>query len=61
MISIPLILVLFINFVLSFYLLHRYGNIAKHNVLTTISVFLAWFFSFNVIFILPLDITSVSG
>lgn len=55
---IPLILVIVFNFFLSFYLLNRYGNLGKHNILVTISVFVAWYFSFNVIFILPLDVTS---
>lgn len=54
----PLILVIFFNFILTFYLLNRYGNLAKHNVWITTSVFVSWFFSFNVIFILPLDVTS---
>lgn len=37
----------------------RYGNWG-HNALTTISVFVAWFFSFIVIFILPLDISTTA-
>ncbi|KAH9400683.1 LMBR1 domain-containing protein 2 [Tyrophagus putrescentiae] len=58
MASTPLILVIVLNFVLSLYLLNRYGNLGKHNVWITTSVFIAWFFSFNVVFVLPLDVTS---
>lgn len=60
MVPIPLILVILFNFSLALYLLNRYGNLAKHNIWITTSVFVSWFFSFNIIFILPLDVTSVS-
>ena len=56
---IPLLAVIITNFFLTFYLLNRYSNFGRQNLLITISVFISWFFSFNVVFILPLDITSV--
>lgn len=56
----PLTTEIIVTFALSAGLLYRYGNWSTHNVLTTISVFVAWFFSFIVIFILPLDISTVS-
>lgn len=56
----PLTFEILVTFALSIYLLHRYGNWASQHVLTTFSVFIAWFFSFLVIFILPLDISTVS-
>jgi hypothetical protein len=55
----PLTIEILITFVLSAYLLHRYGNWINQNAITTVSVFIAWFFSFIVIFILPLDISTV--
>ncbi|XP_027205526.2 G-protein coupled receptor-associated protein LMBRD2B [Dermatophagoides pteronyssinus] len=55
---IPLLAVIITNFFLTFYLLNRYSNFGRQNLLITISVFISWFFSFNVVFILPLDITS---
>ncbi|OTF72868.1 LMBR1 domain-containing protein 2-like protein, partial [Euroglyphus maynei] len=58
MLYIPLLAVIITNFFLTFYLLNRYSNFGRQNLLITISVFISWFFSFNVIFILPLDITS---
>lgn len=56
----PLTGEIIVTFVLSACLLYRYGNWGTQNVITTISVFIAWFFSFIVIFILPLDISTVS-
>lgn len=56
----PLTFEILFTFALSSALLYRYGNWAVQNVLVTVSVFVAWFFSFIVIFILPLDISTVS-
>ena len=56
----PLTFEIIITFLLSAGLLYRYSNWVVHNVIVTVSVFIAWFFSFLVIFILPLDISSVS-
>lgn len=57
----PLTFEILITFGLSALLLFRYGNWVTHNVITTLSVFVAWFFSFIVIFILPLDVSTVSS
>lgn len=56
----PLTIEILITFVLSAFVLHRYGNWMNQNVITTVSVFIAWFFSFIVIFILPLDISTTT-
>lgn len=56
----PLTLEIVTTFLLSSLLLYRYGNWTEQSIGVTISVFIAWFFSFIVIFILPLDISSVS-
>ncbi|KAF7488421.1 LMBR1 domain-containing protein 2 [Sarcoptes scabiei] len=58
MFSLPLLIVITLNFFLTFFLLNRYGSLGRQNILITISVLISWFFSFNVISILPLDITS---
>ncbi|XP_064624618.1 G-protein coupled receptor-associated protein LMBRD2-like isoform X2 [Lineus longissimus] len=44
--------------ILAALLLHRYGNWRKQHVLVTLATFVAWYFSFMIIFILPLDVSS---
>ncbi|CAG2165913.1 unnamed protein product [Oppiella nova] len=56
----PLTIEIIITFVLSSYLLNRFGNWVDQNIITTVSVFISWFFSFIVIFILPLDISTTT-
>ncbi|RWS01916.1 LMBR1 domain-containing protein 2-like protein [Dinothrombium tinctorium] len=56
----PLTAEIIVTFVLSSSLLYRYSNWNNQNVITTLSVFVAWFFSFVVIFILPLDISTTA-
>ncbi|XP_074598129.1 G-protein coupled receptor-associated protein LMBRD2 [Brevipalpus obovatus] len=56
----PLTLEITLTFFLASYLLYRYGNWTEHHAGVTVSVFIAWFFSFIVIFILPLDISSTA-
>ncbi|CAG2112013.1 unnamed protein product, partial [Medioppia subpectinata] len=56
----PLTVEIIITFVLSSYLLNRFGNWVDQNIVTTVSVFISWFFSFIVIFILPLDISTTT-
>ncbi|XP_064487050.1 G-protein coupled receptor-associated protein LMBRD2B-like [Ornithodoros turicata] len=56
----PLVAEICFTFVLAAFLLHRYGNFTQHHLLVTISVFVAWYFSFIVIFILPLDISTTA-
>lgn len=43
---------------LAAFLLHRYGDLRKQHVLVTLFTFIAWYFSFMIIFILPLDVSS---
>lgn len=47
-------------FVLTLLLLDKYGNWRRQHFIVTISTFIGWFFSFTIIFILPLDIAIVS-
>ena len=47
-------------FLLTLCLLHQYGNWRKQHWLVTIAVFVAWYFSFLIVFILPLDVSAVS-
>ena len=42
------------------YLLHYYGNWRKQHIVVTVAAFVAWYFSFLIIFTLPLDISNVS-
>ena len=41
-------------------ILHQYGNLRKQHILVTLAVFISWFFSFLIIFILPLDVSNSS-
>lgn len=47
--------------ILSTGFLHRYGNIPRQHPLVTVSVLMAWSFSFLIVFTIPLDITAVSS
>lgn len=47
-------------FILAACILYRYGNWYRHHIFVTLSVLLAWYFSFLIIFVLPLDVSSVS-
>lgn len=47
-------------FILSIGFLYRYGNIPRQHPLVSISVVIAWSFSFLIVFTIPLDITAVS-
>lgn len=40
--------------------LYRYGNVQRQHPIVTLSVLTAWSFSFLIVFIIPLDVTSVS-
>ena len=48
-------------FCLAATLLYKYGNIFRHHIIVTVSVLIAWYFSLLIIFILPLDVSSVSN
>ncbi|CAB3380908.1 LMBR1 domain-containing protein 2 homolog isoform X2 [Cloeon dipterum] len=54
----PLLAEVVVTFVLAACLLFRYGNWFKHHVIVTASVLVAWYFSFLIIFVLPLDVSS---
>lgn len=45
-------------FVLAATLLYRYGDCYRNHIIVTVSVLTAWYFSFVIMFILPLDISS---
>ncbi|XP_050342578.1 LMBR1 domain-containing protein 2 homolog isoform X2 [Nymphalis io] len=45
-------------FILAATLLYRYGDCYRNHILVTVSVLIAWYFSFVIMFILPLDVSS---
>nr|CDP97965.2 Bm2824 [Brugia malayi] len=55
-----LVLELIAVFFLTLLLLNKYGNWRRQHFIVTISTFIGWFFSFIIIFILPLDIAIVT-
>ena len=46
--------------VLAFYLLYRYGDIKRQNIFVTALTLCIWFLSFFIVFLLPIDVSSVS-
>lgn len=54
----PLVVEIICTCFLAALLLHRYGDLRKQHVLVTLFTFIAWYFSFMIIFILPLDVSS---
>uniref|UniRef100_A0A7G3ADW4 Putative conserved plasma membrane protein n=1 Tax=Lutzomyia longipalpis TaxID=7200 RepID=A0A7G3ADW4_LUTLO len=46
------------SFVIACVSLYRYGKVQQQNVLVTITVAIAWCFSFSIVFIIPQDITA---
>ncbi|XP_060527973.1 LMBR1 domain-containing protein 2 homolog [Cylas formicarius] len=54
----PLISKILISFIISSTVLYRYGNWFRHRIFVTLTVLLAWFCSFLIIFALPLDVIS---
>ena len=56
----PFTVEMILVFLLTLCLLHQYGNWRKQHWLVTVAVFVAWYFSFLVVFILPLDVSAVS-
>ncbi|KAF7994945.1 hypothetical protein HCN44_004417 [Aphidius gifuensis] len=54
----PLVTDIVLAFCLAAILLYRYGNLMRNHIVVTISVLIAWYFSFLIIFILPLDVSS---
>lgn len=49
-----------VAFILALVMLYRYGNLRKQNPLITGTTLLIWFLSFFIVFLLPIDVTSVS-
>ena len=39
---------------------YYYGNWKKHHVIVTVATFLSWFLPSMIIFVLPIDVSSVS-
>ncbi|KAK3090610.1 hypothetical protein FSP39_013128 [Pinctada imbricata] len=54
----PLAIEIICTCFLAAFLLHRYGDLRKQHILTTIATFVAWYFSFLIVFVLPLDVSS---
>lgn len=40
--------------------LYRYGNMRKQHAIVTLATLVAWYFSFIIVFVLPLDVSAVS-
>ena len=58
--SVAFIAELVVTFLIVFYLIHKFGNFKQQNIFTTIATFIAWYFSFTIIFLLPLDVSSAT-
>ena len=56
----PLVTEVICTFIVAASILYRYGDWFRHHVIVTLSVLVAWYFSFLIIFILPLDVTSTA-
>ena len=46
------------NIMVKFFCDDRYSNVFRQRIVVTLSVLVAWYFSFLIIFILPLDVSS---
>lgn len=57
---VPILSKILLSILLATTVLYRYGNWFRHHVIVTAVVLLAWCFSLLIIFILPLDVISVS-
>ncbi|KAK6638496.1 hypothetical protein RUM43_006763 [Polyplax serrata] len=47
-----------VAFCLAACVLYRYGNWFRHHIIVTLAVLVAWYFSFLIIFVLPLDVSA---
>lgn len=56
----PLVTEIICTFIVAASILYRYGDWFRHHIIVTLSVLVAWYFSFLIIFILPLDVTSTA-
>lgn len=55
---VPLTIEVSLVFCVAALMLHRYGDYRKQHILVTVACFIAWYFSFMIIFVLPLDVSS---
>lgn len=58
--GLPISLEVMACFLLSTLLLNRYSDMVNINMVTVVGVFISWFFSFMVVFLLPADLTSTA-
>ena len=58
--AIPIFLEILACFIMSTSLLNRYSDMVSNNIVTVVGVFISWFFSFMVVFMLPADLTSTA-
>lgn len=56
----PITLKIVACFISATSLLNRYADLVNNNIITIVGVFISWFFSFMVIFLLPADLTSTA-
>ncbi|KAL0277226.1 UNVERIFIED_CONTAM: hypothetical protein PYX00_004584 [Menopon gallinae] len=54
----PLVADVSIAFLIAACLLYRYGNWFRHHIIVTLAVLMSWYFSFLIIFVLPLDVSA---
>jgi hypothetical protein len=55
----PIVVEVISLFLIVLFLLHKYSSFKQQNVITLVAVFIAWYFSFMIIVLLPLDISLV--
>ena len=55
----PLIIEIISLFFIVLYLLNKYSDLRQQNKITLIATFIAWYFSFMIIILLPMDISLV--
>lgn len=56
----PLVIEITSLFIIVLYLLNKYSDLRQQNKITLIGTFIAWYFSFMIVFLLPMDISLVS-
>lgn len=54
-----LAVVIVVVFLLALYLLQRYGDLRKQQRLVLLGTLLSWYLCFLIVFILPLDVSTV--
>lgn len=56
----PLVIEITSLFIIVLYLLNKYSDLRQQNKITLIGTFIAWYFSFMIVFLLPMDISLVN-